>query len=55
MTLTKEDIQVTLAFLARADLKGAEAPSLVHVVNQLKAYADSLEKATSGADETPVS
>ncbi len=33
--LTKEQIQATLAFLSRVDLKGSEAPALMNIVTTL--------------------
>jgi len=38
--MTNEQIEITLKFLSRVDLKGSEAPALVSVIRAIQALAE---------------
>ncbi len=43
--MTPDTARLALQFLARVDLKGAEAPALMQVLTELQAHADAAPRA----------
>ncbi len=53
--MTPDTARLALQFLARVDLKGAEAPALMQVLTELQAHADAIgNHAPNGGDPDPL-